>query len=333
MRSVTILIPCFDEAAVIEAKVRNCRGLDTEGLQVNVLVVDDHSTDATSPRGQAAGARVVPNSRERGKWGAIQTGVAACDSDVVCITDADVLLEPHALVRAMRAFDDPSVGAVCGLRRMVERSHTGAFRDADGLYDAVRKAMIVFYSLLDSTPALCGPMMLVRRSLLEQVRAGGLRADDVDLPVQIRRLGYRAKACASARFLEFAPPAQARRDQALRRAAGLAQAYWHHRSALFNPSLGLFGFVAYPIECAFFFLAPVGFVAACAAALVAAIAGSAWGWLICAAVVAQEALSAFVAGDSVLGRHVQMLRATWTCLLRSGSVEGRWQPPPRGHGG
>lgn len=327
--SVTILVPCFNEAQVIRAKVRNCLALDATGARVEVLVVDDHSTDDTASAAAAAGARLVPNSGPRGKWAAIRAGAASSTADIVCITDADVLIERPALRRALHYFDDPSVAAVCGLRCMVRRGPTGRLRSADGLYDAVRKAMIVFYSLLDSSPALCGPMMLVRRAFIDGVEAGQLRADDVDLPVQIRKLGFKAKACPGARFVEFVLPSPDRAAQARRRALGLAQAYWRHRSALFNFRLGAFGVVAFPIEFAFFFLGPVAALTAAGAAVAWALTGSLWGGVACAVLGAQEVVSLLGGRVGAIAMNVRMLMATASYVFGRAPVEAAWQPPAR----
>ena len=145
---MTILIPCFNEATVIEEKVRNCLSLRTDGADIEVLVVDDYSTDDTFATAQAKGARVVRNQEARGKWGAIATGAAAAQHEVLCITDADVLIEKHALLRALRPLDDPRVGAVCGVRRMMTKGADRAHTNADSLYDVVRKAMVVFCDAL-----------------------------------------------------------------------------------------------------------------------------------------------------------------------------------------
>ena len=327
MQSLTILIPCFNEATVIEEKIHNCLSLRTDGVDVEVMVVDDYSTDDTSTIARAMGVRVVRNQTTRGKWGAMTTGAAAARHDILCVTDADVLMEKHALVRAVPRLDDPRVGAACGVRRMIVRGPTGAERNADGVYDVVRKAMVVFYSLLDSSPALYGPMMVIRREIIGQVEGGRLRADDVDLPVQIRKLGLRAKVCPSAWFRELKLTDAAHQEQASRRALGLAQAYWHHRRALLDPRLGAFGLVAYPMEFTFFFLSPWIALALGIAAFLAAVLGNGLGMLVCGLLCAEELLSFAAGRPGAIALNWQMLRATSRYLLGTATVEGQWRPP------
>ncbi len=329
MTSVAIIVPCHNEARVIEAKVANCMALAGEDLSTEVVVADDHSTDDTAALAAAAGAKVVANCRPRGKWNAILCAAEAIDGDIICITDADVSIEAGALGRAVEMFRDAGIGAVCGMRRMV-RVEADAQTRCDGLYDRARMLMVRFYSWLDSTPTIYGPMMLVRRELVDKIDGGKLRADDVDLPVQVRKLGFKAKVCPRAWFTEPQLPGPARRGQAIRRALGIAQAYWHHRSALLNPRLGLFGLVAYPMEFAFFFLSPFVVLAACAAAGIFAAMGNRVALAACGLVAVEELLSLAMRAPTGLARILKMARAELSFMFGARDVTGQWQPPREG---
>jgi glycosyltransferase involved in cell wall biosynthesis len=65
-----VVIPCLNEAAAIEAVVRQVR----EQLR-EVIVVDDGSTDATSERAARAGAEVLRHDQPQGKGAALQAGL------------------------------------------------------------------------------------------------------------------------------------------------------------------------------------------------------------------------------------------------------------------
>ncbi len=76
-RSLRLLvaIPCLNEAETIASVIREVpRGLPGVG-QIDVLVIDDGSTDATATEAQGAGARVVRHGRNRGVGRAFQTAV------------------------------------------------------------------------------------------------------------------------------------------------------------------------------------------------------------------------------------------------------------------
>src|SRR4051812_18099831 len=78
---------------------------------VNVIVVDDGSTDDSRRRLQAYDGRVQIVLKENGgQASALNAGFAVSGADVVIFLDADDVLHPHAATRAAAAFaTDPEV--------------------------------------------------------------------------------------------------------------------------------------------------------------------------------------------------------------------------------
>lgn len=86
---VSVVMPCLNEARTVArcvAKARAC--LDRLGVQGEVVVADNGSTDGSQDLARAAGARVVPVDR-RGYGSAIQGGIEAARGRFIIMGDAD----------------------------------------------------------------------------------------------------------------------------------------------------------------------------------------------------------------------------------------------------
>lgn len=89
--AVSIVIPAFNEADGIGDVVMHLR---TAARWREILVVDDGSTDGTSARAGAAGARVIRHPYNKGNGAAVKTGIRQADGEFVLIVDADGQHQP-----------------------------------------------------------------------------------------------------------------------------------------------------------------------------------------------------------------------------------------------
>ncbi len=104
--SVSIIVPCHNEAGNVERCVRETRRL---GLRTELIFVDDGSTDGTAqavrpemnPGLEVKVVRYTPN---RGKGRAVQAGIEAATGDIVMIVDADLTTHPAELGPLYEAF-------------------------------------------------------------------------------------------------------------------------------------------------------------------------------------------------------------------------------------
>lgn len=109
--SVTVVIPCLNEADALPAVLRAM----PPGYQV--LVVDNNSTDATAEVARSHGARVIHEPRP-GYGAAVHAGILAADTPVVAVLDGDGSLDPGELP-AMVAALGSGADMVVGRRRPV----------------------------------------------------------------------------------------------------------------------------------------------------------------------------------------------------------------------
>ena len=115
MTALTVVLPCFNEAerlpATLEAYLAH---LSRAPGEVEVLVVDDGSTDATLVVADAAAGgdprvRVIRTGPNRGKGFAVRVGMLAAEGDRVVFTDADGSYGPGEVDRVARALADAPV--------------------------------------------------------------------------------------------------------------------------------------------------------------------------------------------------------------------------------
>lgn len=83
---VSVVIPAYNEEEGIGGVIHEIHALPGE---IELIIVDDGSTDATAARAAEAGARVIRHRFNRGYGAALKTGILASRAAAVVITDAD----------------------------------------------------------------------------------------------------------------------------------------------------------------------------------------------------------------------------------------------------
>ncbi len=118
MPTLSVVIPCFNEAGTIEAIVEAVRANPIE--QTELIVVDDGSTDGTVDvlRTKLEGRvdRLVCHDRNRGKGAALRSGFAVATGQIVVIQDADLEYDPRDYPRLLEPILDGRADVVFGSR-------------------------------------------------------------------------------------------------------------------------------------------------------------------------------------------------------------------------
>jgi glycosyltransferase involved in cell wall biosynthesis len=97
-RTISVIIPAFNEAATIARVVRAAREYCPDA---EVVVVDDASTDGTADEAAAAGARVIRRPYNLGNGAGVKTGIRAASGDVILILDGDGQHDPADIPRLL----------------------------------------------------------------------------------------------------------------------------------------------------------------------------------------------------------------------------------------
>lgn len=114
---VSVIIPAKNEEETLGAVLSdvNATIAAMHGYDVEVIVVDDRSTDRTSEIAAANGARVVANQRISGKGHALRAGFEAASGDILVMMDADYSHRAEEMPAMLEALKE-GVGLVIGSR-------------------------------------------------------------------------------------------------------------------------------------------------------------------------------------------------------------------------
>lgn len=96
MNKITILIPIFNEVNTLEAILKKVEEAPFCGLEKEVILIDDFSTDGTREilKNLESKYPVFYHDENKGKGAAIRTGFEHMTGDIVVIQDADLEYEP-----------------------------------------------------------------------------------------------------------------------------------------------------------------------------------------------------------------------------------------------
>ena len=304
---VSIVVPAYNEAATICASVRSM--LQLEYPELEVIVVNDGSGDATLEalsrefelaafpeayrrrlkskpvRGVYRSAR-FPNLRvidkENGgrKADAVNAGINAARYPLVCVVDADTILERSSLRRAAAPFlHQPEVIAVGGTVRIANGCEVrDGFVESVGLPARVLPLFQVVeymraflfgrlgWARVNAVPIVSGAFGLFRREAV--VAAGGFNTEtlgeDMELVVRLHRLHRLERRPYAIAFLpdpvcwtEAPESFGMLRGQRTRWHRGLGESLWLNRALICHPRGGAPGWLALPYMIAFEWAAPL----------------------------------------------------------------------------
>jgi cellulose synthase/poly-beta-1,6-N-acetylglucosamine synthase-like glycosyltransferase len=189
--TVSIVVAAHNEEARLPRRLAELTEmLDTSGLDGEIILVSDGSTDRTADLARAlAGPRVrVLELAERvGKAAALSEAAAQATGDVLVFADTRQTWAPSALTTLLENFADPAVGAATG--DLVVEAARGVLAGV-GLYWRFEKWLRRTESRVGSLVGATGAISAVRRSLFRPIPQGTL-LDDVYWPLTVVMQGYR----------------------------------------------------------------------------------------------------------------------------------------------
>ena len=119
-KKLSVLIPVFNEERTVEEMVRRVLKADTCGLAVEIVLVNDSSTDGTvqvlDRLKKLDGVNLFSHPFNRGKGAAIRTCLEHATGDICLIQDADLEYDPADYPKLLRPILDGRADVVYGSR-------------------------------------------------------------------------------------------------------------------------------------------------------------------------------------------------------------------------
>ncbi|MBF0219415.1 MAG: glycosyltransferase [Gammaproteobacteria bacterium] len=211
---VLMIVPCYNEAAMITDKVVNIAAFDYPADKLRVIFVDGGSSDNT----QALLAKALNHYPERAqRWQLIESAVAGKiaqmntalqlrgDSAFIFCSDVDAQLEPDALKRMVQVLQQrPEVGVVGANILPAE-----AGLDIEKQFWRDQNAIRYLESVVHSSSIVVAPGYLFRVDLIASYPDDCV-ADDIFIAYSANAQGYRVEYLQQARGIETRVPATIR---------------------------------------------------------------------------------------------------------------------------
>ncbi|MGZ4848527.1 MAG: glycosyltransferase [Halobacteriota archaeon] len=236
---ISIIVPTYNEEAVIHKRIQNLRALRYPKDKFEILVVDSGSSDSTKSviermcqEDGAPRVRVVCEDRRRGKASAINCGSAHAVGDIVLVTDANASFDESVLAELAPHFENIKIGGVGG--RYVVSNPDTPLPTVEQFYWELEDVLRTGESALDSACLFQGEINAWRKSIVNADPA--MIGEDLDMSIVIREKGYKVAFEPKAVCYEPSPTSfKEQLTQKKRRCLGTIQNIFKHWHYLFAP--------------------------------------------------------------------------------------------------
>lgn len=163
--TISLIITAYNEEQRIAQKIERTLALNYPNDQLQIIVASDASDDNTDEIARSysdQGVQVIRASERLGKEHAQKLAVDQATGELLVFTDVGTQIEPQSLLALGKYFDNPEIGAVSSVDRMISPDGTAR---GEGLYVRYEMALRKHESQVSTLVGLSGSFFAARREL------------------------------------------------------------------------------------------------------------------------------------------------------------------------
>jgi len=250
--TVSIIVPCFNEEATVEATVHSLLKLNYPSNCLSLLLIDDGSTDNTlevlNKFKDHPQITVWSKDNEGSKYSALNFGLTKVQSDLVGCLDADSFVDPEALNKILPFFEDKEVMAVTPSVRVHEPKNILQYMQRVEYISSIFVRHIL--SAINALYVTPGPFSIFRTRVFREL--GGYRhahhTEDMEMALRMQKNHYKIMNAPGAYVYTVAPnKLKALYKQRVRWTYGFINNVIDYKKMLFNRKHGNVGIFILPV--------------------------------------------------------------------------------------
>jgi cellulose synthase/poly-beta-1,6-N-acetylglucosamine synthase-like glycosyltransferase len=202
--NISLIIPAHNESFVLPKTLQKIFNSNYPKGKMEVIVVDDGSTDETAKVAKKFNVKLVRNKTNLGKCKSLNVGIENASNDIIITTDADTVFGKNTIENLVKHFSDERIGAVAGYYKAIP------FKKllSDFSFDKLKTFFLVKFQSLeyltfllarrrqaafDAVMVVPGSVGAFRKDVLEKI--GGfdskMLVEDYDATIKIHKEGYK----------------------------------------------------------------------------------------------------------------------------------------------
>lgn len=186
----TLIIAAYNEAHILDEKIANTLSLKYPEQKLSIIFVTDGSSD-NSPEvvKKYQSIQLMHSPERKGKIHAMHRAMQQVKTSICIFTDANTFLNEDALINIARHYQDATVGAVAGEKR-VKIDITADATAGEGFYWKYESKLKKWDAELYSVVGAAGELFSIRTDLYIPVPPDTV-LDDFMISLRIAEKGYR----------------------------------------------------------------------------------------------------------------------------------------------